>query len=95
MSVKVISYDLGGPETSYSYSRLIDAIKSLGASNNIKPLESFWLVDSYRSCSDIRDTLTPYLDSNDKLFVAELKPYSCAGYNLDQNNTSWISAHNI
>ena len=68
MSVKLISYDLGVPETSQDYKKLIDAIKELGA-YWANPLKSVWLVDNDLGCSKIRDSLKSYLDSNDKLFV--------------------------
>ena len=91
MSVKVISYDLGKPETSQSYAQLIDAIKNLG--NWAKPLESFWLVSCEKSCTDIRDLLKPYLDSNDRLFVATIPLDAWATYNLPRDVTDWMNSH--
>lgn len=69
MIVKIISYDLGEPETSDDYEDLIYYIKGLG--DWIKPQYSFWLVDTTKTCKSIRDGAKPYLDINDKLFVAK------------------------
>ena len=91
MSVKVISYDLGEPETSQSYAQLIEAIKGLGGW--AKPLESFWLVSCEKSCADIRDFLKPYLDSNDRLFVATIPLNAWATYNLPRDVTDWMNSH--
>lgn len=91
MSVKVISYDLSEPETSQSYTQLIEAIKGLGGW--VKPLESFWLVSCDKSCADIRDFLNPYLDSNDRLFVATIPLNAWATYNIPRNVTDWMNSH--
>ncbi len=91
MSVKVISYDLGKPETSQSYAQLIEAIKGLGGC--VKPLESFWLVSCEKSCVDIRESLKPYLDSNDRLFVATIPLDAWATYNLPRDVTDWMNSH--
>ena len=91
MSVKVISYDLGKPETSQSYAQLIEAIKGLGGW--AKPLESFWLVSCEKSCVDIHESLKPYLDPNDRLFVATIPLNAWAAYNLPRDVTDWMNNH--
>lgn len=90
MSLKVISYDLGQPETSTSYKELIEYIKGLGTW--AKPLESFWIVDTDKHCSTIRDEAKAYLDSNDELFVFSCPFSSWASYGLSDDVTDWLKA---
>lgn len=65
---KIISYDLCGKNKNYS--DLIEAIKEYRGWCKI--LESCWIVPVDVSCNDIRDNLSKYLDSDDRLFVGEL-----------------------
>lgn len=65
---KIITYDLKAPGRDYS--TLISEIKKY--SNCVKVTESTWIVSSSDACSDIRDHLVNYIDSNDRLFVANL-----------------------
>lgn len=58
----MISYDLNRPESDYP--GLITAIKKHGAWWH--HLDSFWLVNSTLSPTEMRDTLKPFLDSNDE-----------------------------
>jgi hypothetical protein len=90
MSLKIISYDLGKPETSADYKDLIEYVKSLGSW--AKPLESFWIVDSPKYCSTIRDEAQEYLDSNDEILVVSCPFESWASWGLDKDVTSWIKA---
>lgn len=91
MSVKLIAYDFGGPENSASYSALIAKIKTLGSC--VKPVESFWLVDSALDCVTIRNILGPFLDNNDRLLVTECSLVARASYNLPFSIAQWMSVH--
>lgn len=89
MSVKIISYDLGSPESSSDYEELIKYIKGLGAWAN--PLYSVWLVDTNKTSSQIRDSAKSYLDDNDRLFVANWNPGSgWASFSLSRYVTDWL-----
>lgn len=88
MSLKIISYDLGQPETSSDYKELIKYIKSLGSWG--KPLESFWIVDTAKYCTTIRDEAKQYLDGNDKLLVVSCPFDSWASYRLSTSVTDWL-----
>ena len=88
MSVKIISYDLGQPETSADYEELIDFIKSLG--DHVKPLESYWLVDTNKTCKYIRDMAKQHLDDNDELLVLRWSYNDWAGYGLPNNIYEWL-----
>lgn len=89
MSIKIISYDLGQPETSSDYKDLIEFIKSLG--ETVKPLESFWLIDTTKTCRYIRDEAKQYLDSNDRIFVARWNVDDWAGFRLRNNAGDWLN----
>jgi hypothetical protein len=66
---KIITYDLRKPETSADYTRLINRIKQY---THRKVTESCWIVSTTWTCIQIRDDLGQYIDSNDRLFVANL-----------------------
>jgi hypothetical protein len=89
MSIKIISYDLGQPETSSDYKKLIDYIKGLGAYK--KPLESFWLVKTDYTCKTIRDNAKKYLDANDRIFVVKWSLDDWAGLRLRDNAGGWLN----
>jgi hypothetical protein len=88
MSLKIISYDLGQPETSASYTKLIDYIKSLGSW--AKPLESFWIVDTPKHCSTIRDEAKEHLDGNDEILAVSCPFDAWASYGISTKVTDWI-----
>lgn len=69
--VYMITYDLNS--TGQRYNELINAIK--GASNGCWCTfwKSSYLIQSPLSPSQITDKLKPYLDSNDRLLVIEVK----------------------
>lgn len=90
MSIKIVSYDLGHPETSSDYAELIKYIKSLGDAR--KPLESFWLVKTDRTCKAIRDEAKKYLDDNDRVFVAKWSIDDWAGLRLRDNTGQWLNS---
>lgn len=89
MSIKIISYDLGKPESSSDYKDLIDYIKSLGECK--KPLESFWLVKTSLSCKTIRDNAKIHLDDNDRIFVLEWSIDDWAGLRMRNDTADWLN----
>jgi len=94
MNIKsfLVSYDLGGPESSSDYRALIDKIKSY---HWCKPLESLWLITvEGEDCSDIRDELKNYLDSNDKLLIIDVTGSDWATRNINSKVTDWMK-HNL
>ena len=66
-----IQYDLLKP--GQNYDKLISAIQSLG-SIWAKPLASCFAVVTTMTAAQIRDSLTPYLDPNDRLLVTQVGP---------------------
>ena len=65
---KLITYDLRQPGRDYT--TLINAIKQYTTWGYI--CESTWLIRTPDTCIQVRDNLKQYMDSNDRLFVAEL-----------------------
>jgi hypothetical protein len=77
MAIYVISYDLRS--SGQDYSGFYDAVEKCGKC--IKPLESFFLVNSSKSASQIRDTLKEVVDRNDRIIVLKLSGEAAwAGY---------------
>ena len=74
----MISYDLGIPESSDDYKKIIEYIKALGTW--AKPLKSQWFVVSSKDAGDIVDDLMSLTDKNDKLLV------------IDVSNDYWVAA---
>ncbi|MEK7625927.1 MAG: SinR family protein [Patescibacteria group bacterium] len=89
MSIKIISYDLGAPETSGDYKDLIKFIKGLG--DTCKPLESLWLVNTNKKCEYIRNEAKQYMDSNDRIFVARWGVDDWAGLRLRNEAGKWLN----
>jgi len=85
MNTYVVSYDLINQK---NYEGLIEEIKS-SYGTWAKPLESFWLVKTSSSASQIRDELKKVLDKDDKLIVIEVGSF-CATYNVSNEVTAWI-----
>lgn len=81
----LISYDLRSPGKSYD--ELYSAIKKLG--DWWHHLDSVWIVDHPGPSTTIRDLLTPYIDSNDKLVVIK-----CSGEGawkgITQSGSDWL-----
>lgn len=88
MRTILISYDLGGPETSTQYEALIKYIKSyqLWA----KPLDSFWLIKTDFSAVNVRDAIRQYIDENDKILVMDVTADEAAWSNLPKDVANWI-----
>lgn len=77
-----ISYDLCKPKQDYE--KLIDKIKSF--SKIVRVNKSCYLVQTTKQSVDIRDMLRPYIDSNDRLFVAKLTGQAAWSNCIDNND---------
>ena len=69
MSTFVIGYDLH-PSKGETYGELIEAIKVVGTWWHC--LDSTWVVVSDQTAKQIRDSLSPHLQSDDQLLVVRL-----------------------
>lgn len=69
MKTYLIGYDLN--KAGKNYTDLIEKIKTLSATR-WHCLDSTWIIKTNSSASAIRDTLKPYIDSDDELLVVHL-----------------------
>ena len=91
MNTILISYDLNGHEDSESYKKLIEKIKEYP--KWAKPLESFFLVKTDSSSSEVRDNLTPYIDSNDELLTINVTDRGWASRGISSKITDWLKTN--
>lgn len=89
MRTYLISYDLGMPETSADYTKIIEYIKSLGTW--AKPLKSQWFVVSSKSTSEIRTALQNLVDSNDEILILDVTGDDWATYGISGDVTDWMN----
>lgn len=81
----LISYDLIKDK---DYEKIFEGIKNI--SNGYKRvLKSVWIIGHNGTSADIRDSLKPYMDSDDKLLVLKLTGEG-AWRNLGESNTNWL-----
>ena len=81
----LISYDLNAP--GQNYDDLYEAIKNLGGWWHC--LDSTWILNIDMKAVDIRNMLSPHIDSNDKLLVVKLDGEGAwTGFNNDCS--SWL-----
>lgn len=81
-----IQYDLRSP--GQNYEGLIAAIRQL-CPQWAKPLESCFLVVSTMNAAQLRDSLSPYLDSNDSLLVLQVGS-DWASWSIAKEVSDWI-----
>ena len=91
MKTFLISYDLWWPEKSSAYENLIKQIMSYWT--RAKPLESFWFIKSIETTETIRNKLTPYLDTNDKIVVLDITWDNRATKWLIKEITDWMNSN--
>ncbi|MFA9381487.1 MAG: hypothetical protein ACERKO_10560 [Acetanaerobacterium sp.] len=81
----LISYDLNSPGKNYD--GLIEKIKTYSWA---KICKSTWAIHSNLTVAQIRDSLQPYLDKNDVLFVSPCDNW--ASYNLPDAVVKWLQS---
>lgn len=86
MNTILVSYDLRAPGKDYS--RLWEALRSYY--EYIKPLESFWLLQTSYSAEEVRNHLREHIDSNDRLIVINVSNDAAAWYGLSATDSKWI-----
>ncbi len=85
MTIYSVNYDLRAPGRNYD--SLYGAIDSY---SNCHMLESYWLIDTSKSASEIRDRLQRHIDTTDQLIVTELKKHWAAAQNCQC--TAWLKS---
>ena len=84
----LVSYDLGGPESGFDYSRLRTRLQQVGAPQRM--LESVWIVDTHMSVKALRDDLVPLVDANDRLLLIRVGGDEWAVHNFSGPPYGWI-----
>lgn len=91
MNALLISYDLGVPETSEDYKRLIAYLE--GYDSWAKPLYSVWIIKTAKTSGTVRDEIKAIVDSNDKVLVVNVSGDGWASYNLPTKVTEWMKSN--
>lgn len=84
MTNYIVSYDLIGDK---DYDEIHEYLKSF--EKWAKPLESFWLIQTEKTASQIRDEAKDCLDDDDKLVVIEAGAY-WATRNISKKVNTWM-----
>lgn len=89
--LSLITYDLNKPDKDYP--KLYDTIKGL-ASTWCHPLNNIWFIESSQSAKSICEVLVEVVDSNDEVFVMEVKtPANAWWNNLSDKVSYWLKSH--
>lgn len=86
MATYLIGYDLN--RTGQDYKDLIDSIKT-NFDTWWHHLDSTWIVITTINSVQIRDLLTPHIDSNDELLVVRLTGEG-AWYGINERGSDWL-----
>jgi len=86
MKIRCINYDLKAPGRNYQ--ALYNAIKNVSG-YWAHASESFWLVKTSKTSTQVRDELKQHLDRGDVLVVAEFS--SWASFNLKPATVNWLN----
>ncbi len=90
MAVYIIGYDINKEGAAYQAASkaLIEAIKARFPTY-WHHLDSTWLVTTESSAVQVRDALTPYLDTNDELLVIQHQG-EAAWIGFSERASSWL-----
>ncbi len=75
-----------------SYEALNGALQKMGDWSNRMP--SAWLIQSNRSARELRDTLKPHIQANDRIFVAQFAK-NWAATNMGNGFAEWMGRRNF
>jgi len=85
--VYFVAYDLRKPDRNYD--DLIKELKSFGTWWH--QTGSVWIIVTSKTTVEVRDYLKQFLDSNDKLFVAQIsKQWAATGFKTQEYN--WLKS---
>ncbi|PZQ49789.1 MAG: hypothetical protein DI556_09980 [Rhodovulum sulfidophilum] len=68
MSVYIVSCNLTRPKENYS-----GLTKAIGAYKHAEAVPATYLIDTTRTCAELRDTLSQHIDEDDQLFVMRVR----------------------
>lgn len=83
--LNLVTYDLRQPGRDYT--SLYEAIRAIGSWSH--PVESVWIIDTNETPAGIRDNLKTHVDSNDVIFVVQLRLHWAAS-NLGSQVVDWL-----
>lgn len=89
MNKILFGYDLNKQAKSSEYEDLIKKIKETFP-NYWHCLDSTWIVVTELSPTQVRDLLSPFLDSNDEMFVADITGKAAAWRGFTGNCSTWL-----
>lgn len=87
MKTYLIGYDLNSPRQKNDYKDLIEKLKTFGTRWHC--LDSTWIIKTDVNATQIRDTLSPFIDSGDELLVVALTGEG-AWCGFDDQCSSWL-----
>ena len=95
MAVFLLAYDLvNEPRGSFDYEPLWTELKRLNAH---RTQYSLWLVSLTNTVSEVKDHFKGYMDENDRIWVAKLRP-NPGGFsyvNAMPGTTEWLANHPV
>lgn len=86
MAVHWVNYDLN--KSGQDYTKLIDYLKS--HQSWAKPLKSSFFVKTSMTAGQLRDGITPYIDSNDDVVVVTVTGQNWATHGISNEVTNWM-----
>ncbi|MFX5825452.1 hypothetical protein ABTE10_00945 [Acinetobacter baumannii] len=89
MTIYSVTYDL---IKSKDYSKMIEGIKEVSNDTWARPTLSQWIISSNKTAGQIRDFLKDYMDSDDVLFVIEVKTDNWGSWNLSKEVVNWLNS---
>lgn len=89
MTMYSITYDL---IKSKDYQKMIEGIKKVSDDVWSRPTRSQWIISSTKTSGQIRDYLRNYMDSDDVLFVIEIKSENWSSWNISKEVENWLNS---
>lgn len=89
MAVYMVGYDLN--KAGKNYDGLIEKIKEL-AKGYWHHLDSTWLISTDHTAEQVRNSLKPFLDSDDELLVCAVSAPG-AWHGINDAGSEWLRTH--
>lgn len=83
-----VTYDLSAPGRDYD--RLFTYLKQFAYA---KPVESVWVIETFKTAATLRDEIKQYVDSNDKVFIMKASTGNWASFNISKPVVEWLHQH--
>jgi hypothetical protein len=86
MDTLLVGYDLN--KSGKDYDGLFEQIKS-SCSKWWHHLDSTWIIKTNKTCAEVRDLLSPFIDSDDELLVVKLSGVG-AWKGFNSSGSDWL-----